>query len=85
KSLAIFRNNIPLALLTGGQAPRGRELSTREVILSEYLTGAGNTAPKVMADVYRTITEEEGGRDWLKDSRQMEKVITDEVSDPWGS
>ena len=39
KTLAIFRNNIPLALLTGGQATQGRELHTREVILSEYLTG----------------------------------------------
>ncbi|MCX5824150.1 MAG: helicase-related protein [Deltaproteobacteria bacterium] len=39
KALAIFRNNIPLALLTGGQAAQGRELHTREVILSEYLTG----------------------------------------------
>ena len=42
KALAIFRNNIPLALLTGGQAPRGRELSAREVILSEYLTAKGS-------------------------------------------
>ena len=41
KSLAILRNNIPLALLTGGQMPRGRELTTREVILSEYLTAKG--------------------------------------------
>ena len=39
KALAIFRNNIPLALLTGGHAAQGRELHTREVILSEYLTG----------------------------------------------
>ena len=42
KSLAIFRNNIPLALLTGGQAAQGRELHTREVILSEYLTAKGS-------------------------------------------
>ncbi len=41
KSLAIFRNNIPPTLLTGGQMPRGRELSAREVILSEYLTAQG--------------------------------------------
>jgi len=38
KALAIFRNNIPLALLTDGQVPRGGELTAREVILSEYLT-----------------------------------------------
>ena len=42
KTLAIFRNNIPLALLTGGQAAQGRELHTREVILSEYLTAKGS-------------------------------------------
>ncbi|MHB8910991.1 MAG: helicase-related protein [Syntrophales bacterium] len=41
KSLAILRNNIPLALLTDGQMPRGRELTIREVILSEYLTAKG--------------------------------------------
>ena len=41
KVLAIFRNNIPLALLTGGQMPRGGVLNTREVILSEYLTAQG--------------------------------------------
>ncbi len=39
KMLAIFRNNIPINLLTGGQAAPGRELHTREVILSEYLAG----------------------------------------------
>ncbi|MHB9097361.1 MAG: hypothetical protein ACYC5X_06005, partial [Syntrophales bacterium] len=42
KTLAIFRNNIPLALLTGGQTVQGRELHTREVILSEYLTAKGS-------------------------------------------
>jgi len=39
KAPAIFRNNIPLNLLTGGQAVQGGELHTREVILSEYQTG----------------------------------------------
>ncbi|MDP2735422.1 MAG: helicase, partial [bacterium] len=39
KVLAIFRNNIPITLLTGGLATQGRELHAREVILSEYLTG----------------------------------------------
>jgi len=31
--------SIPLTLLTGGQTDQGHELQTREVILSEYLTG----------------------------------------------
>jgi len=39
KALAIFRNNIPHTLLTGGQTNQGRERQTREVILSEYLAG----------------------------------------------
>jgi len=42
KALAIFRNNIPQALLAGGQAPRGAQTYTREVILSEYLTAKGS-------------------------------------------
>ena len=37
KVLAIFRNNIPFSLLTGGQAVKGGEMHAREVILSEYL------------------------------------------------
>ena len=39
KVLAIFRNNIPITLLTGGLTTQGREQHSREVILSEYLTG----------------------------------------------
>jgi superfamily II DNA/RNA helicase len=38
KALAIFRNNIPQALLAGGQLASGATPHAREVILSEYLT-----------------------------------------------
>jgi len=42
------------------------------------------TALEAMADIYRTLPEE-AGRDWLEDSRRMEKGLADEMRDPWAS
>ncbi|MFH0801253.1 MAG: hypothetical protein V2A78_02565, partial [bacterium] len=83
KVLAIFRNNIPMTLLTGGLATQGREQHSREVILSEYLAG-GKTASPATGDMYRTLSEE-AACDWLKDSRPAGNNLTDEVRDPWTS
>jgi len=53
KVLAIFRNNIPTTLLTGEIATQGREQHTREVILSEYLTGS-----KTAFVISRSVSDE---------------------------
>ena len=42
------------------------------------------TALEAMADIHRTLPEE-AARDWLEDSRKMEKSVADEVRDPWAS
>lgn len=42
------------------------------------------TALEAMADLYRTLPEE-AARDWLADSRRVEKGLADEVRDPWAS
>ncbi|ABQ24255.1 type II toxin-antitoxin system Phd/YefM family antitoxin [Geotalea uraniireducens] len=42
------------------------------------------TAMEAMADIYRTLPEE-AAAGWLRNSRQIKDILSDEVRDPWDS
>ena len=53
--------------------------------VARIIPGPANlTALEAMADIYRTLPDE-AASEWLKDARQSEQTLNDEVLDPWAS
>lgn len=53
--------------------------------IARIIPGPGSqTALEAMADLYRTLPEDAAGN-WLKESRDIEGILDEEIRNPWGS